>query len=1064
MYLKELEIFGFKSFPQKTLLTFEPGITVVVGPNGCGKSNVFDAIKWALGEQSPKSLRGSKMEDVIFNGTETHPPLNYAEVILTFCNEDKYLPIEYKEVAVGRRLYRSGESQYFINKNPVRLKDVQELFMGTGIGEATYSFIEQGKIEIFLSYKPEDKRLIFDEASGIVKYKERRRETYKKLQEADENLLRLEDILSEVRRQIRYLERQVAKAKQFKELQAQLIGVEKQIASFRMAQLAEIIKTLKGELGDFQKQKQQKDNLLEEMIIRLKQNEENLKTVRLKLEETTTTAVSLQAQNESASNNIAVYTQRQQEIRERNVFLQQQSSDLQNRLCLQEERHKQEQERLTAIQGQVSERKAILENCRVQKESLQGQIDQAKKIIEEQKTAILDLEGKRVGAHNRFIEIQATLSTLINRKKRLLLDAARLDTLLNENKDKYRSVQQQCLQAQARVEALQDSKKHLVERSKQTESLAENIRQMLVDKEKEMLELTATFEFLKDLRLKYETFSTTKKITVIFDEQPKNINKLVASLQDVQFVREANTYRASIEAKVVSFQEEQLQQRIATVQTEINGLQAKTQQLQEQKQAIAVDLDQDTQNLEREKQQLQAYTAEKEAYEREVLRIEEEVQLLEDEKRITLEDIADAEGRQKELQEEIANYSESLERSNAMLTSAQGTIADSQERIKEIDIEATRNRSEIQSLYKEKDTLASSLAFFSDELNSIRANIELAAKERRDNEAQAISLDRQIEELKAKIIHNQQIIAESLQRKKVLQAEQTDRTVDISHVQDDIDRIKQNVQGLQDSMYSKKLEVQSLEYEQQKIRDYLKQVYGVSLEPQLPEAKDLPLADLEAQKEKFQKRLKLLGEVNLVAIEEFEELKQRNDFFETQKQDLITSKENLKKAIQKINRTSRELFMETFEKIQQEFKKNFKYLFNGGRASLVLLDPDNVLESGVEIEVQPPGKKLQNVSLLSGGEKSLTAISLIFAIFQVRPSPLCVLDEIDAPLDEANVDRFNTLLRQFSARSQFVIITHNKKTMANAEVLYGVTMQERGISKLVSVKFASETEEATAVS
>lgn len=1062
MYLKELEIFGFKSFPEKTFLTFGPGITVVVGPNGCGKSNVFDAIKWALGEQSPKSLRGTKMEDVIFNGTETHEPLNYADVTLTFCNEDNYLPIEYKEVSVSRRLYRSGESQYFINKNPVRLKDVQELFMGTGIGESTYSFVEQGKIEIFLSYKPEDKRLIFDEASGIVKYKERRKETYKKLEEADENLLRLEDILSEVRRQIRYLERQVDKARQFKEAQMQLIEVEKQIAAFKFREFSAAVARLNSELDGFHNDKQQKDNLLEAANLRLKEFEASLKTVRSQLEETTTGIVSLQAQNSSAANNIAVYSQRRQEIKERDILLERNHNEFVSRLQLQEQRHNQELERLGAIQGQVDERSRTLKDLQTKKEGLEKEIAQADKNIPQQKAFIIDLEGKRAGARNRLIEIQAALATLVNRKKRLLLDAARLDTLLNENKNQYLLSQEQCSQAQASVELLQGRRQDLLQQSKHTEALAENIRQILVDKEKELLELTATIEFLKDLHLKYETFSTTKNITVIFDEEPKNINKLIASLQGVQFTREANGYRATLEAKVVSFQEEQLQQRIGTIQTEISGLKAKIQQLKEQKQMLEEDLNQDSRELEDKRQQLQVCIAEKENYERQLQRLEEEVQLLEDEKRTTLEDIEDSERRQKELEAEAANYDQLIEQANAKLAASQASIADNKERLKEIDIEMARNVSEIQSLHKEKETLAATVAFFAEELNSIRANISLAVKERQDNQAQVLSLDKQIEELKAKIADSEQAISGLIQRRKELQVQETDVAVNISHIQDDIDRIKQNIQGLQDLMYNKKLEIQSLEYEQQKISDYLKQVYNISFEPTEIQVREAALADLEAEKEKFQKRLNSLGEVNLVAIEEFEELKRRNDFLETQKQDLITSKENLKKAIQKINRTSRELFMETFEKIQAEFKKNFKYLFNGGRANLILLDPENVLESGVEIEVQPPGKKLQNVSLLSGGEKSLTAISLIFAIFQVRPSPLCVLDEIDAPLDEANVDRFNSLLEQFAARSQFVIITHNKKTMAKADVLYGVTMQERGVSKLVSVKFASEAEEAAA--
>ncbi|MBU2251358.1 MAG: chromosome segregation protein SMC, partial [Candidatus Omnitrophica bacterium] len=278
-----------------------------------------------------------------------------------------------------------------------------------------------------------------------------------------------------------------------------------------------------------------------------------------------------------------------------------------------------------------------------------------------------------------------------------------------------------------------------------------------------------------------------------------------------------------------------------------------------------------------------------------------------------------------------------------------------------------------------------------------------------------------------------------------------------------LQNLEKESQELRASTYNKKLEIQSLEYEKEKVKDYLKQVYSLELDLSGLEHPQETFEELNLIKEKLQSRMKSLGEVNLVAIEEFEELKKREEFLETQKQDLITSKENLKKAIAKINRTSKEMFIETFTKIEQEFKQHFKFLFNGGRANLILVDPENVLESGVEIEVQPPGKKLQNVSLLSGGEKALTATALIFAIFKVRPSPLCVLDEIDAPLDEANVDRFNHLLKKFSAFSQFILITHNKKSMSNADVLYGVTMQEKGISKLVSVKFAQEAEKAPAV-
>ncbi len=1059
MYLKELAIFGFKSFPEKTLLTFEPGITVIVGPNGCGKSNVFDAIKWALGEQSPKSLRGAKMEDIIFNGTEKQDPLNYTEVTLTFSNEDNYLPIGFKEVAVGRRLYRSGESNYFINKNPVRLKDVQELFMGTGIGEATYSFIEQGKIEIFLSYKPEDKRLIFDEASGIVKYKERRKEAFKKLKEADDNLLRLDDILSEVRRQIRYLERQVAKAKKFKEMQAELVEIEKKVATLSSSRLDENLSKINDGLESFNNKQSEKDEQLKEANICAQQLQDKLKNLHSKVEEAATSMVSLEAQNESAVNNIAVYTQRIKELKDRNVYLVQSKAELNNRLEIQEVRNKEELVRLESIESLASDIDAKIKGIIDEKNSLQSIIETSKHTVTSQKTIILDLEGKRVQLHNTLIEIQATLTGFINRKKRLLLDTAKLGAFLDENRGKLDTAESDLLAVKINVDKLQSERNALNAKSKDLSSLSENIRNTLVDKEKEALELNATYEFLKDLRIKYETFSSTKKVTVIFEEEPVGINKLVASLQDVKFIQENGFYKANIEAKVVSFEEEQLEEKIAIVKTEVTGLKSKISDIEKERERISEVLAVRNSSLDAERLRMQDSLSKKENLQQEAFRLEEESELLEQEKQTTLEDIEDSQKKQKEIEQEKLSFDEQLKSSNEQLAQAQIRLENSQERTKAIDLDVAKQSGEIQSLYKEREALSSKISFFQDELNSIRSQLTQIDKENQENESQSISLESQCNDLKNKISENTSRIDEVNKDRVTLQYQENALVKEGQQTHDRISELEKEAQNIQSLVYNKRLEVQSLEYEKEKISDYIKQVYGIEFEPVSLQGEERGLDELNAIKDKLQKKVKSLGEVNLVAIEEFEELKQRNDFLETQKQDLVTSKENLKKAIQKINRTSKQLFIETFEKIQHEFKKHFRYLFNGGRANLVLLDPENVLESGVEIEVQPPGKKLQNISLLSGGEKSLTAISLIFAIFSVRPSPLCVLDEIDAPLDDANVDRFNSLLREFSSTSQFVCITHNKKTMSNADILYGVTMQERGVSKLVSVKFASEKEE-----
>ena len=1063
MYLKELEIFGFKSFPYKTILKFESGITVVVGPNGCGKSNVFDSIKWALGEQSPKSLRGTKMEDIIFNGTERLEPLNYAEVALTFCNQDKYLPIDFNEVSVSRRLYRSGESQYFINKNVVRLKDVQELFMGTGIGEATYSFVEQGKIEIFLSYKPEDKRLIFDEASGIIKYKERKRETLRRLEEAENNMLRLDDILLEVKRQTRYLERQVEKARKYKQTQQELIEAEKKIASLQLKSLDEKINQLLEELNSCKDKENTKDEQLRNFNQEWESLHLELKALRIKLEEASSKQVSLQAQTESSRSHIIVNKQRIEELTQRNKQLEMAKVNLSQRLELQTERNQTETQRLGSLDAIIAETEERIQAYIREKDSLLANVDTARNKSKEHKSAILDLENKKAQLHNVLIEIQTTLATLANRKKRFILDKAKLEAMLSDNRQRLKESEQVYNSAGERLRSLEGKKKSLVDRQSQIFSSIEEAKKNITEKEKELLELNTSYEFLNDLKVKYEKFSIKKKITVIFDEEPKDISKLVASIGGAIFTKTEGGFQAQIEAKVISFEEQQLKDRITAVKTEIDEGNSCLGVFEQDKKKLGEDLSNESVQFEDERKKFQEALQVKDACQRELSRLEEESELLELEMKTVLDEFNDSQRKQTAISEETQVITDRLSVINQDLNQTQTSITKSLERGNEIDIEVARNHTHKQSLAKEKETLESNIKLFEGEIDNIESNLNQVQQEKEENSQRINTFGNQINEFEQKILSDTQAIAEHSQAKEALEKEEAEFSGKIDQAKEALQNLEKESQELRASTYNKKLEIQSLEYEKEKVKDYLKQVYSLELDLSGLEHPQETFEELNLIKEKLQSRMKSLGEVNLVAIEEFEELKKREEFLEIQKQDLVTSKENLKKAIAKINRTSKEMFIETFTKIEQEFKQHFKFLFNGGRANLILVDPENVLESGVEIEVQPPGKKLQNVSLLSGGEKALTATALIFAIFKVRPSPLCVLDEIDAPLDEANVDRFNHLLKKFSAFSQFILITHNKKSMSNADVLYGVTMQEKGISKLVSVKFAQEAEKAPAV-
>ena len=1019
-------------------------------------SNIFDGIKWALGEQAPKALRGAKMEDIIFNGTERIAPLNYTEVSLTFCNEDKYLPIDYKEVALGRRLYRSGESNYFINKNVVRLRDIQELLMGTGIGESTYSFVEQGKIEIFLSYKPEDKRLIFDEASGIIKYKDRKKETLKRLQETDDNLLRLEDILAEVSRQIRYLERQVQKAKKFKEVQAELVEIEKKIADTQSAGLAEKISCLESELDGFKNGQELKESQLREVAEGSSRLNQQLKSLRAQLDEVSARLISLEGKIESSVNLISVNNQRVNELKDREASLESSKEGLKSRLSLQEERSRAEFARAKEIEASEKEFSESIEKLQIESNLLKNTIIQARKKIVSQKEIILNLEDKKSHSHNALIQLQTKLAALVNRRKRLSLDKARLDNLISENRQSLSSAAEDSSKLQEQLDSLNNEKRELVSKEKQAQSQIEEVKSKLIDKEKESLELNAAYDFLKDLRMKYETFSSRKMVTVIFDEEPKGINKLVVSLQDVEFKEYNGLFKASIEAKVVSFEENQLKEKISLVDEEIISAEAEIKSLSSQKEEVQAEVSAQNSRIEEIRNNLREKFQEKDTFSRELARLAEEAELLEIEVKTTAEDIIDRENKQNQAQDEITYFESEIEAANQGLNQAQEAVTHASERIKEIDIDTARTLSEISSLKKEKEVLASKISLFEGEIKNIYDDIEKLDKEKEDNKLKVESFNSQIESLNSKISEDKESIASSAKARAALQEKEASLGGSLDEIRNSQQRIEKEIQKISSAGYNKKLEIQSLEYEKEKIRDYLRQVYEIEFEFGSSGNEPLNIDEALAQREKLQKRVKSLGEVNLVAIEEFDELKKRQDFLDAQKQDLITAKDNLKKAISKINRTCKELFLETFNRIEVEFKKNFKFLFNGGRANLILMDPDNILESGVEIEVQPPGKKLQNVSLLSGGEKALTAISLIFAIFTVRPSPLCVLDEIDAPLDEANVDRFNHLLKKFAANSQFVVITHNKKTMSNASCLYGVTMQEKGVSKLVSVKFAED--------
>lgn len=1063
MYLKSLELFGFKSFPEKTILKFEPGTTVVVGPNGCGKSNVFDAIKWALGEQSPKSLRGSKMEDIIFNGTEHYAPLNYTEVILTFSNEDNYLPIDYKEVAVSRKLYRSGESEYYLNKNLARLKDIQNMFSGTGVGESSYSFVEQGKIEIFLSCKPEEKRLIFDEASGIIKYKERKKEALNKLQDTDQNLLRLEDIIAEVRRQIRYLERQVAKANKYKEIEERLIDTEKRAANINFKAFSLKIDILLEELNEFKNQECVKDREISDYKKGYQDFNEKVKNVKENLEVMSSTMISLNSKIELYRNTVKINHQRIEERRQTIKNIEENLNQLELKILSQEKKIEQERKNslfldndLNRLSGEIEELKNTHLACQKEKEELKTKIAQIKQ-------EILSEEVAKANINNELIEVQTYLKNLYARKRRLLLDKEKLANFFQEREEVLLKVGKELEEIERSfLEFKAESQRLEVEVTAQAE-VKEELTARKIEKEKKFIELNSHYEFLKDLRVKYGGFHSMRKVKVFFDEPPSNINKLIISLKEADFYKSEidgkSFWAVEVEAKAVLFEEEELKERILGVSREIEEMEIALRQAKDKEKEMGDNWRAINSKISEFDKKQGEKSKETDSLNQEFSRIKEEFELLDME-------IKDNSANIEETDKTRSIQEENLKEKETILVSLKDSLDNSQkqdsalaEEIKSTEIAITKKQAEANSLKNSKDAVSERVVMFEEERVSILRSIEQLTGDKKRGLEKITLFDKESSELEQDVVRNGDEINRLIAQKEGVKAEENSLSENMQEIAAKINEIEANLQNIRNCIYDKKLKIQEVEFEKSRIVTYLKQVYNIEFKP-FDSEDDVNPKELLDERDRLKKNIDLLGEVNLVAIDESEELNSRYRFLDEQKNDLVASKEELKKAIQKINRTSRQIFLEVFSKINEEFKKNYRFLFGGGRAELILLDEENVLESGVDIEVQPPGKKLQNVSLLSGGEKSLTAIALIFAIFKIRPSPLCVLDEIDAPLDEANVVRFNHLLKEFSQRSQFIIITHNKKTMSNADVLYGVTMQEKGISKIVSVKFAQEPQES----
>lgn len=1089
MYFKRLEIFGFKSFADKTVLNFEPGITAIVGPNGCGKSNIFDAVRWVLGEQSVKELRGGAMEDVIFNGTDKKPGLGFAEVDLTFSNETRSLPLDFNEVTVTRRLFRSGESEYLINKSPARLKDILELFMGTGIGSEAYSLVQQGKVDLVVNARPEDRRNLLDEASGITKYKSKRKEALSKLEDTDNNLLRLNDIITEVKRQISSLERQANKARRYKDELEKLKGLEVVFARHELSSLDEKRQALDARLKDLQADETRMNEELQSLNGRMGFESQLLEEVEARMNDVHSEDIKLESQIDISQRQIGFNQERLQDLDSNEKRLNEKKEQMTLRSLTQKEKIAEVQKALQLVEETSRKKQEQLLERQRHLEELAVCIKAAQVAIRQEEEKILGITTSQVQVKNRLTEVMKEIQGSLARKRRLEMENAKvgqekiqIDARTNEmarniedTKAKINGIRSHQETEQATILHMTQELDLLVKAIDELEK-----KKLFFRSQKDFIEkMSAQYQDIPDPVVEGRLYTDTApsdhhtgiigKVRGVTPLDPARQN----AFQDVFPSGTKQFYEVVCEAKFIELDPLEISRRIDDLSAEIlvknQERDQKIHLLQGQK-AVMTELEG---NIQEQEKNLSVLEAQQHDVLEEAAKLDEELSLV----GIELQEVTDLLASLKLSEEgflrQLDGLNRELESSQTRIKNSQESISAKSQEKEETTVTIAQLQTELESLLDKKRDHGENLAVFSADLEQTlnelgtmdREFLELKEKRKQFLEA--------IEGLNAKIADLQrekESLVERLNQDERLKSEQVSK---MESLRANMIACNRDLEGVRTSMHNEQMTSQQLLFKVKEIKDRLQQTYRIDLdamaqETAAPDQGELQQAQPEtaventeeiiAQIDRLKKRCEAFGSVNLVAIEEFEELKTRFEFLTKQQSDLLTAKESLHETIRKINRQTRQMFLDTFTKVSEEFRIYYRMLFGGGDAQLVLQDPENVLESGIEIIARPPGKKLQNISLLSGGEKTLTAIALIFGVFKVNPSPFCVLDEIDAALDESNVGRFSYLLKDFAKIAQFIVITHNKKTIASADVMYGITMQETGVSKIVSVKFADQAD------
>jgi chromosome segregation protein len=1238
MYLKSLELVGFKSFVNKTHLEFHEGITSVVGPNGCGKSNILDSIRWCLGEQSAKALRGGEMADVIFSGTDSRSAVGMAEVSLTFGGCAEHLGTDYEEVCVTRRIFRDGKGEYLLNKTPCRLRDIHELFMDTGIGRSSYSIMEQGKIDLILSSRPEDRRAVFEEAAGITKFKAQKKEALRKLEYTEANLVRVNDIMREVKRQIGSLQRQAGKARRYQALCNDLKVLELNCVRRQHDEISGSQRDLHDKLRSLESRWNETTSALEEGEAAIAGHRTRLSELEQQVESSRQVMQSVRDRMVQAQSRAAHNGEICEQLRQTVSRCDQEIAAARERQRVQREEMGRTDEQMTKVAAELTERSAALDTLQARLRESAGRRESSKQSMEALRAEIskaenesLRLQGELAGLEARREATQGRIESLENEGRQIFEAQSAARKRLEETAGQVASATEGLHAAETALDRAEAE----VERG---ELERQRVEQEMATAQRNLAQIQSRLEVLEQLNLEGEGAAPGAQAVLRGLDRPDHfkpavrgmlgsllrvesgflpaIEAALGSRGDTIVITDKTSAREILEslyqhklgrASVVApngshFPEPgpapegslgwaadrvrcegddlhrlvrgvlhgvalatnldhaaelrgrypstafatqhgelidaagivtggragegatsalqrrdeivSLGQKLSVLQTDLVRHEQTRLGVLSGREGQKEALEAARTDVRKKQNDLAGLRANHSLLEKELQEAESRSGALQRERERAAQDLEAAKQKSQELNDRVAACRTQVEEANAksaeaieaaqreageqeaaaeqfnelrvQLASARqleeslqaqrapmlSRIEELEETVRQREQEKSSAEARTRSVQEQTEALGKAASSLQTELDEKQSGLDSLQKERITLQAEVQSAD---EALRQKRREH----ADMQDQKGKLEVHAAELRLKAENLADDIRR-RHHVElgevrldtyalhcAVRDHRKRRKSKATDSETAEGTENAEEKEVVVVDSEAEAAEdAKEIPVEGIEAELDwneiegfvaELRDKLDSMGPVNIDAIQEFDDLLDRQKFLDEQFTDLTNSKEELLEVIKKINTTTTTLFAETFVKIRDNFRDTFKELFGGGKADLALMNEEDPLESGIEIIAKPPGKQLQSVSLLSGGERTMTAVALLFAIYMVKPSPFCILDEMDAPLDESNINRFLAMLDRFVQQSQFLVITHNKRTISRADVLYGVTMEEQGVSKLVSVKFTDST-------